>query len=478
MTGRLDSRTDAGARAEEESTATGLVRGVRWLTVSTLVLSLLNYVYSLGLTHLLDVGAFAVFAAGQALLLTAGTVSNAAVPWVLAQTLSTATGAEDRRRAVWFGLTLNTGLGVLGGALLYGLGLGFAGPRTSLVLAVATFLVFVASSTVGVLQGARRFGLLGVLKVGDSALKIAVGLALVAVGTGAAGALGGFAAGSLLLIAAGGWVARRDLRRPVRGTLRAPHLWRTTAGVGAVQALLSLLVTLDVVLVAYLLPDEAAATYQASMILSRVPLFLAGAVAATVFPLLSRDPDGLEDVVRRAVRSFLLMVVPYAVALACVPAPLLALVFPPEYSRMSVVLPLTAVAGAAIGAVNLVTTVFQARRRYVRSVVAQVAGLAVHAGALTVGAALDGLVGMAVGAVVGTTASLVALLVAAPARWRRALVPTPDVLALGAAVVPVFVLLQPWPWAWVPVVGTTGLAAAVVALRGRPPRVRTGRAAT
>lgn len=476
MTGRLDSRTDAGARAEEESTATGLVRGVRWLTVSTLVLSLLNYVYSLGLTHLLDVGAFAVFAAGQALLLTAGTVSNAAVPWVLAQTLSTAADAGERRRAVWFGLTLNTGLGVLAGGLLYVLGLGFAGPATSLVLAVATFLVFVASSTVGVLQGARRFGLLGVLKVGDSALKIAVGLALVAVGTGAAGALGGFAAGSVLLVAAGAWVARRDLR-PTRGTLRAPHLWRTTAGVGAVQALLSLLVTLDVVLVAYLLPDEAAATYQASMILSRVPLFLAGAVAATAFPLLSRDPDSLDDVVRRAVRSYLLMVVPYAVALACVPAPLLDLVFPPEYSRMSLVLPLTAVAGAAIGAVNLVTTVFQARRRYVRSAVAQVLGLAVHAVALALGAALGGLVGMAVGAVVGTVASLVALLVASPTAWRRALVPTPDVLVLGAAVVPVFVLLQPWPWAWVPVVGATGLTAAVVALRGRPPRPRGARVA-
>jgi glycosyltransferase involved in cell wall biosynthesis/O-antigen/teichoic acid export membrane protein len=440
-----------------------MVSGVRWLAGATIAVSLLNYVYSLGLTHLLDVGDFAMFAAGQALLLTAGTVSSASVPWVLSQAIVKAETPLARRQAMWFSIITNACLGLVAGGLLTVLALRFAPPPTAAVLGGATFLVFLSSSTIGLLQGERRFGLLGGLRVGDVLLKIAAGLTLVALGTGALGAFAGFAAGSVLLVAAGVVIGRRDLR-PAAGAMRVASLWRAAGGVGAVQTLLSVLAAVDLVLVAVLAPAADAATYQASMILSRVPLFLAAAVSATVFPLVVRDRAAGAPLLRTAVRVYVLLVVPYAVALMTVPDAVLALVFPPEYSGMGALLPITAAAGVLIGGVELLTTFFQATRRYTPSVVAQGGGLVVHLTALVLGAAWGGVRGLAIGAVIGAGASLLALAVAAPSGWRASLRPPGSILLGCAAFGGVLVLLAGRPVAWLVVAAVVGIGTAAVAL--------------
>lgn len=450
-----------------QATDRSMMHGVRWLGGATMVLSLLNYAYSIGLTHVLDVADFAVFAAGQALLLTAGTVSTAAVPWVVAQALSTARDRRDRQAALWFGLLANVGLGAAAGVVLTLLASRFAPLPTALVVGAATFLVFLSSSTQGLLQADGRFQLLGGLRVGETALKIVAGLLLVALGTGALGTLAGFGAGSALLIVAGLVVARRDLR-PVRGVMRLSGLWRSAAGIGSVQVLVSVLMSADLVLVAVLASGPEAATYQASMILSRVPLFLATAVCVSVFPLVARDAASAPRLLRTAVGVYLMMVLPYAVALGTVPAEVLGLVFPAGYDGMGVLLPLTAASGVLIGAVALLTVFFQADRRYLLSARAQLFGLAVHVVALLAGFTLGGVVGLAAGAVVGSAATVVALVVSAPPSWRPAVRPSARLLAACAVLLLVLLALARVPVAWFVVAALAGAAAGVLGLGRRP----------
>ena len=77
--------------------------------------------------------------------------------------------------------------------------------------------------------------------------------------------------------------------------------------------MVSLFVAIDVVLVALLPGNRAlAASYQASAALSRIPLYVAGAVATAFFPSLSRHATG-GLIAARAVRMYAAVALPVAV---------------------------------------------------------------------------------------------------------------------------------------------------------------------
>ncbi|MEZ0490919.1 glycosyltransferase [Kineococcus sp. TBRC 1896] len=454
-----------------------LVRGARWLTAATLVIGLVNYVYSLGLTHLLPMAAFAVFGAGQALLLNAGTVASTSISWILAQGLLKARSEHERRQAVWFSILTNTALGLLAGLAVLVVALQFSDLLTATVLALVTLLIFSAATTAGYLQGDARLGTLGGLRVGDALAKLAVGFGLVAAGAGALGGLAGFGAGAVLVVVVGVLVARRDIR-PVRGVLRLRRLWAPAVGVAALQGLMSLMTSLDLVLATVLSSDAAAASsYQAAMILARVPLFLAGAVAASAYPLLVGDEAAARTTMLRALRMYAVLVVPYAAALATAPAALLSLVFPSEYSEeLGTLLPATAAAGVGIGAVSLVVAWFQARSAYGRGVRAQVVGMVLHVTSMLVGFSWGGVRGLAIGTALGAALVLVALTVAA-GPLRPALRAPVGVLAASLLFAAVLSTLRANPVLWLALALPVGIASAVLGFRrgGEPAADRAGR---
>lgn len=455
--------------------ARSLVVGVRWLTLATVGVGLLNYLYSLGLTHALDVGDFAVFAAGQALLLTAGSVANTSVPWVLAQALAGASTALERRQAITFAVVTNACLAVGTGLLVTLLALSFAPLGAAATVGTAGALIFLSSTTSGFLQGEEQVVLLGLVRIGDALGKIVVGLLLVVLGWGATGALGGFGVGALLIVVAGAVLIGRELR-PALGGLRLRTLWRSAAGVALVQALVSALATVDLVLVAALSFDSAdAGSYQASMILSRVPLFLAGAVGVAVFPLLARDPDGA-GLVRTAFRLYLALVLPYAVALVTVPPSLVGLVFPAEYEAVTTLLPVTAMAGLLIGAITLMTTAFQAQRHFVRCLTAQVVGIVLHLVALLLGMWWGGVLGLAAGAAVGSAVTVGLLALTGSTLWPRAFRPPLGILAGCTVFAVVLLLVREYPMLWLAVTASVGLATATHLLGRRSGAAGSGRA--
>lgn len=447
-----------------EADAPSSARGARVLTVASLLVGVVNYAFSLALTHVLPIAQFAVVGAGQALLLTAGTVASTSVSWVLAQALLQARSVADRRAALWFSVCTNLVLGVLGGAVTFALASRFASPAASVVLAAGVFGVFCSATSVGLLQGEERLGLLGAGRIGEVLVKVVAGLLLVVAGAGAVGALGGFLAGSLLLVALGAVVARGDLR-PVRGALRLRRLWAPALGVVGVQGLVAVLTSADLVLVAVLADDPAqASTYQAAMIVSRVPLFVATALSTSVFAVVVRDPARSAAALRRTSLAYALLCAPYAAALTVAPPPLLHVVFPSGYS-LAGVLPWTAGAGLVLGWVVLLATYVQARTLYRRSAVAQSLCLVVHVAALVAGYLLAGVPGLAAGALAGFAVTCVGLFAAVPRSWRPAFA-LPRTVLLGSVVFAVALLaLRPHLIAWVALAAVVGVGLALLGLR-------------
>ncbi|SDI78984.1 Glycosyltransferase involved in cell wall bisynthesis [Frankineae bacterium MT45] len=403
-----------------------LAVGARWLTLSTFAVGAINYGYSIALTRLLEPAQYATFAAGQALLLTAGTIAVSSIPWILAKQLaSTSLDRGGRQQIIKFALVINSVQGLIAGLVLYLIGRTFADSTTSLVLAVSAFSIFVASTAGGWLQGTRRFGVLATTKVLEPAVKVASGLSLIAAGAGAAGALGGFGIGSAAVVVTGFVLMRSEIGPILRSwSITGLGVWRDVFGVASIQGLVSVLASVDVVLVAVLpVPAGAAASYQASMILSRIPLFLGGAIAIVAFPLIARRGLTDGDLLGVSVRLYLRIAVPFACVVATLPAGVVALIFPAGFDRVSSVLPWTAASGFLIGLVELVSTFYQAQAVYRPALARQSAGLLVSLIAVPLGWHWGGLIGVAIGALLGAAASVLLLAIDSHRRWGVALLP-------------------------------------------------------
>jgi len=461
-----------GAATRDESVA---AHGARWVTAAMVIVGLCNYGYALGLTRLLDVAAYARFAAGQGLIMWASTVATVSVPWVLAQVLARARSAAEQDSAARFAKLASAGSGIIAGAVVGAIAAGFAGPATALALALSTFVIFLGSAPKGWLQGKERMGVLSALAVAENVLKNGTGVLLVMVaGLRDTGALAAFGISGIVFLV---WWPRtpRGPGRPWLAALASRDLWRRAAGIAGAQVLVSLFVAIDVVLVAVLPGERAlAASYQAGAALSRVPLYVGVAVAWAFFPSLSRHATG-GAIAARAVQMYAAVALPLAAVLATIPAPVLAAVLPARYGAVAALVKYTAVTGLALGGISLVTAFFQAADDY--SCLRWLgAGLAGYIGALLVGWRVGGITGLAAGGALGAAAALALAgdrLVRRQGREVLARIPLVEpVVAAGLLVV-----LQPHQLLWLAAATLVGLRACVRFLRpgsaprgGPPPR--------
>ena len=377
------------------------IRGARWITVAFVVVGALNYGYALVLTRLLNVAAYSRFGAGQGLLLWAATVANVSVPWVLAQSLARARSAAARDAAVMFAMMAATCCGLIAAVVIGLIGTRFASASATLALAASAFAVFLVTPTMGWLQGHGRMRTLSAVTVLESLVKIVSGLLLAtAAGLADTGALAGFGIGALPLLAWWPPVPRAS-RHVWRASLANRDLWHRALGIAGVQGLVTLLTAIDVVLVT-LLPAsrDTSASYQASAAVSRVPLFVASAVGTAFFPSLSKRAAG-GNLANQAMRMYATVALPLTAILVTVPAPVLAVVFPPQYAAMATLLKFTALAGLAVGGINLLTTFFQAVDDY-SCLWWQGAGLIGYVAALLAGWWAGGVTGLAIGSAVAS----------------------------------------------------------------------------
>lgn len=447
--------------------------GSRWLMTSTVVIGVLNYGYALVLLRLLRAPDYTGYAAGQALLLAVGAVAQCAVPWVLAHELATARADRVRRRAaVSFAILANTVAGLAGAVITVVIATRFASVPAELAIGASVVAIFVSNTTIGWLQGECRFGLLATVMVGEVVGKIVVGLGLVAAGAGAAGALAGYGVGALFAVVVGLVVMRHDLR-PVLATDRLRRSLRTTLGMTAMQGLLAAQANLDVLLVAVLplLPAESAG-YQAAALLGRIPVFVSTGLAVVLFPLLTEAGDRAA-VLRAALGTYAGIAACVLAALCTAPARLVALVIPGSFTGSATLLPLLALVGASVGVVGLITAYLQALQRYRRAIPVQVGGLLAAAAGVVAGWRLAGPAGVAVGAALAAAATAIALQArSGDARRRGSPVPLGPLLP-AAVLLPVLLMLRPYPVAWLLTAAVAGGGCGWMLLRARGPATGT-----
>jgi amino acid adenylation domain-containing protein len=385
---------------------------------ATGAVSLLNYAYTLILLWMLPTREFAEAGSISALLLICGTIAGAALPWVLAQEVLRAGPDRTRRRlAVSFCLFATVlqgaGAGVATCLIVVHYAHGWVLPASF----AAAFMIFMGATATGFFQGQQRFRLIAVLKVSEVVVKIATGVALIALGAGASGAVVGFALGATVVVVVGVASMARDFQWSWRA-VAGRHLWAATQGLMAIQVGVALLASMDVVIGSLVLgTTPALATYQAANILGRIPVFIGSALSIVVFPRLIAARRHPRAMVRESLVLYAMLCVPIALGIASMPATLVDGLFPSRYGDVGAILPWSALGGLMMGAVNLTTTYFQATGHFRRTTTLLTFGVALCAGLEVSGLRLGGVVGLAVAVAVGGAVVTAVLLREAARVW-------------------------------------------------------------
>jgi glycosyltransferase involved in cell wall biosynthesis/O-antigen/teichoic acid export membrane protein len=439
--------TEASAvRADAEQ---AVRRSAGWLTLAAVSVGALNFLYSLVLAWLLPVRDYPAFAGGQALLVVCGTVASASVPWMLSQTLADGSPPARRRNAISLAFFFAVVVGLIGAGavavLTSGMSHGLRGvPVTA---AMAAFTIFAATTSIGYLQGRMQFGRLAGLQTAEVVVKIVSGLALAWAGASVAGVMAGIGIGAMLMFVAGAPALLRELHLGLRWMCDRP-LWRLLFGLTGVQVGVVMLTNLDLILGSLLSGDSVTlAGYQVSVVLSRVPFFLASSLSIAVFTKLVSRAAAPAGVLGAAITIFLSSVIPFAVALLTLPPPLARLFLPHAYPALiESFLPFTVPAGVFAGLSNLLTTFFQASGRFRYCCFLLAGGLALDGLGIAAGLLTLGVRGLAYASLVGQTVTALLLVVASARLWGRSLTPRPSVLLSMAASLPLLLLRSPGLW--------------------------------
>lgn len=331
-----------------------------------------NYAFGLAMGWLLPPGDFGLLAFAQTVGLIAGLVLHYAVPPSLAAAI---VGAPDQARAalVRGAVVANLALALaLGMALLALFALGPLRPGLeswAIAGIVASSLPFVALISVawGTAQSAERFGILGVIAVAEVICKAVSGLALVAAGAGAEGAIAGLLVGAVFGAALSAHHLTRNLGVGPGGAVQLPAL-RTTAPILGSMLGLVLLLNLDLVGLKLFAPDDRtlAGYYQAGIILANAPYYLVTSTIVTVlFTQLARlgTLAATGRPLGESLALALTLAIPVEAALALAPGSILALFFPSAYAAGAAALRLLAIGNSLLIAVALLATAFQATGR-------------------------------------------------------------------------------------------------------------------
>lgn len=446
-----------GVAAERDITV-----GSSQVGISAIVVGLANYAFSIALVWQLRAVDYSIFATGQAVLLTIATAAGAGIPWVLSREIATApddTGA--RRQATSFALMTGTAQALMSAVIAALVMSHFGSVPVIAATAAAAFVIGEAAIVAGYIQGNRRFGTVATLRIVEVVVKIGSGFALYLRGAGSAGFLAGFCIGSGAIVAYGGWVMRHDLLIRVRA-IADGRLWRDAIGMLAVQAGVAILFSLDIIVAALCTgPGQALAGYQTALIVSRVPLFLSVATAVVTFPVIAAgSTTARAAAVRASMALFVKVTIPTVMVIATVPGALLTIGLPAGYSNVQHVLATTAIVGGLLGALNLITTYFQATQRFAACVAVVIAGIAMQCVLLITGDHVGGVLGLARADALGCTIIVGALLVLVRRQWHSALRGLMRVAIVALAMTAPLLLLRQVVLLWLIYAAVVGAALA------------------
>jgi O-antigen/teichoic acid export membrane protein len=239
-----------------------------------------------------------------------------------------------------------------------------------IVLCYAFYAVFVGSA-----NGLRRFHVQAGLDAFYATIRCALIVGLAAAGFGAGGAVAGFVAASMIIVAVSAVVLGvRDLR----GGVSPWEIARFVFPVMAYLILVNLAMFADLFLLKRIAGEalglgaeaasEVAGSYGPVQQIARVTYQALLAVTFVVFPLVSKstfeaDQEATRGYVRTTMRYSLIMGVAIAVVLVALPGPVLAVLFPPEFQSETLALAVLGLGYVAYSMFIVGTTILNAAGR-------------------------------------------------------------------------------------------------------------------
>jgi O-antigen/teichoic acid export membrane protein len=254
--------------------------------------------------------------------------------------------ARDRSRVhLYFANTLAlkvvVALPVIAIAVLTMIGVGIEG-RTRVVatvMSVAILLELLTSTIFGVFQAFERLGYLPIVIITQRLFTAAVGIAAMAAGAGVVVVSLIYLAGSLLALGLAAVLLFRYVVKP-RLHIDTSVWWplmRVALPVGVALVLQVTLFRADAVILQIFKSDSVVGEYGAAYRLLESTLFVSWAVAAAVYPVLSRlvasRDRALPTVVHRAVKLAIALTLPVALGAAILAGPVINLLYGDEFKQ-------------------------------------------------------------------------------------------------------------------------------------------------
>ncbi len=159
------------------------------------------------------------------------------------------------------------------------------------VVAMGSIFLFTGAGTAvsATLQGLQRFHILAAIAIASPGVRIAAGVALIALGWGAAGALGATTVTNLFALALGLYFLRDILRvRGVESGISLRTASRYTSIVFAGTLAFAILTNGDLIIVKHFFSVEQAGYYSAASVLGKIILFFPSTIAILMFPKTAR----------------------------------------------------------------------------------------------------------------------------------------------------------------------------------------------
>ncbi|MCD4849759.1 oligosaccharide flippase family protein [Arthrobacter sp. AK01] len=399
--------TDSGASAK-------VAENSGFLSVAAGLVGVISYACTLLMANMLGTADYTQFAAGAMLLGVVGIVASALVPLPLSHFVAVhPAGSVGRRDGMAFSVFVSFIAGIVAAVTTGALTLAFATPALAAAVALGSLAIFLMAAPSGWLQGELRFKWYALTTIGEVLLRLVFSLLVVVLAWGAVGAILGFAVGALALVVVP-WSFYRDLQwRP--GVLRQRWRWAETTDIASVLCVVSVLVGVDVVVVAFLDEGSAAAGFQALATIAKGPVYVAAGTALVAFPLLRRRGANVRQVLAAAFASFSQLAVVAFTIIATAPHVFAGVIIPEKYHGSLELLPWLAAAGLGYAVLTVLATILLALRAYRRCQTGLACACLLVVAGLWVGWHLAAVSGLAMGSAIGAVlAALVMTLIAWP----------------------------------------------------------------
>jgi O-antigen/teichoic acid export membrane protein len=216
----------------------------------------------------------------------------------------------------------------------------------AMLLSVAVLAELLATTCFAVFQAFERLAFLPVVIISQRLFTAAVGIAAMAAGAGIEAVAAIYLGGSLLALVIAVWLLFRRIVRPrlAIATARWWPLMRVALPVGVALVFQVTLFRVDASILQIFEPERVVGDYGAAYRLFESPLFISWAVAAAVYPVLSRltETQDLRTVAARSLKLAVASTLPVALGAAILAGPVVKLLYGSDFDDSARVLALLA----------------------------------------------------------------------------------------------------------------------------------------